>query len=81
MMNGLTTHQVNLLRAIVDGCTKFSGSEVVRKYSLNSSANVKRVKDALMKKEIVTFTREDEPVILDPLFEYWVKKHYFGIKD
>lgn len=81
MMNDLTTHQVNLLKAIIDGCTRFSSSEVVKKYALNSSANVKRVKDALMKKEIVTFDSSDNPTILDPLFEYWVRKYYFEKKD
>ena len=78
MMNSLTTHQVNLLKAIIEGFTRFSGSEVVRRYNLNSSANVKRVKDALMKKEIVTFGDDDTPEILDPLFEYWVRTVYFG---
>ena len=48
------------------------------KYSLNSSANVRRLKDALMKKEILTFVGEDaKPVILDPLFEYWLRNYYF----
>lgn len=78
-MNGLTTHQVNFLRAIIDGYKKFSTAEVIHRYSLNSSANVKRVKDALMKKEIVSFTDEEEPYLLDPLFEYWVKKYYFEV--
>lgn len=80
-MNGLTGHQVSLLRAIIDGVTKFSSSEIVRAYALNSSANVKRVKDALVKKEIVTFDSNDVPTILDPLFEYWVRKYYFEKKD
>ena len=81
VMNGLTTHQVNLLRATVDGYVRFSASEVIRAYSLNSSANVKRVKDALMKKEILTFDEEDKPSFLDPLFEYWVKKYFFEVKE
>ncbi|MBO6248813.1 MAG: ATP-binding protein [Bacteroidales bacterium] len=77
-MNDLTTFQVSLLKAIIDGYTKFSTSEVIRKYSLNSSANVRRLKDALMKKEILTFVGDDEkPVIFDPLFEYWLKNTYF----
>ena len=80
MMHGLTTFQVSLLKAILDGHTKFSASEVIRTYGLNSSANVKRLKDALMKKEIVTFNEKDEPVILDPLFEYWVRQFYFEQK-
>lgn len=77
-MNDLTTFQVGLLRAIIDGYSKFSTSEVIRKYSLNSSANVKRLKDALLKKEIITFQgAEEKPVILDPLFEYWLRNIYF----
>lgn len=77
-MNDLTTFQVSLLKAIIDGYTKFSTAEVIRKYSLNSSANVRRLKDALMKKEILTFEGDDErPVIFDPLFEYWLKNTYF----
>ena len=79
-MNSLTTFQVNLLKAILDGHVKFSASEVIRAYGLNSSANVKRLKDALMKKEIVTFNEKDEPVVIDPLFEYWVRKFYFEQK-
>jgi len=76
-MAGLTTFQVSMLKAIIDGNVRFSAAEVIRNYGLNSSANVKRVKDALVKKEIVTFNEKDEPVILDPLFEYWVTKYYF----
>jgi len=79
-MNDLTTFQVSLLRAIVDGNARFSSSEVIERYGLNSSANVRRLKDALCKKEIVTFDEKDEPHILDPLFDYWVRKYYFKIK-
>ncbi|MCR4863576.1 MAG: hypothetical protein K5850_00240 [Bacteroidales bacterium] len=79
MMADLTTFQVSLLKAVAEGCTKFSSAEVVRRYALSSSANVKRLKDALIKKEIVTFDAEDIPHIIDPLFEYWVKKRYFRL--
>ena len=79
-MNDLTTFQVCLLRAILDGQTRFSSSDVIRHYNLNSSANVRRLKDALCKKEIITFEGEDKAVILDPLFEYWVSKFFFEMK-
>ena len=79
-MDDLTTFQVNLLRAVVEGHTKFSSSEVISRYGLNSSANVRRLKDALCKKEILTFDDKDEPQILDPLFRYWVMKKYFHMK-
>lgn len=81
IMNDLTTFQVCLLRAILDGHRRFSSAEVIRRYNLNSSANVRRLKDALCKKEIITFEGgEDDVVILDPLFEYWVAKYFFKIK-
>lgn len=79
LVNDLTDHQLSLLKAVLDGVTKFSASDVIEKYRLNSSANVRRVKDALRKKEIITFDDKDEPMILDPLFEYWVSKYYFEI--
>ena len=77
IVNDLTDHQLSLLKAILDGVERFSASDVIEKYGLNSSANVRRVKDALKKKEVITFNEKDEPVILDPLFEYWVSRHYF----
>lgn len=80
IVDDLTDHQLSLLRAVLDGVVRFSALDVIEKYGLNSSANVRRVKDALKKKEVLTFNEKDEPVILDPLFEYWVGKHYFGIQ-
>ena len=76
-MNDLTTFQVSLLRAIMDGHTRFSSAEVIRSYGLNSSANVKRLKDALEKKELVWFDDKDDPHVIDPLFEYWLSSRYF----
>ena len=80
IVNDLTDHQLSLMKAILDGVVKFSASEIIYKYSLNSSANVRRVKDALKKKEVITFNEKDEPVILDPLFEYWITKYFFEIQ-
>ena len=80
MMDELTTFQVNLLLAFVDGHTKFSSAEVIRDYGLHSSANVRRLKDALIKKEIVSLNENDEPQIIDPLFDYWVRRYYFEKK-
>ena len=80
-INDLTDHQLSLLRAVLDGVVKFSASDVIEKYHLNSSANVRRVKDALKKKEVITFNEKDEPVVLDPLFEYWLRRTYFEIPE
>ncbi|MBQ9661242.1 MAG: hypothetical protein IJV37_08325 [Bacteroidales bacterium] len=80
-MNDLTTFQVSLLRAILDGRQRFSSADVIRQYGLNSSANVRRLKDALCKKEIVTFDEDENATLLDPLFEYWVRKFYFKMNN
>lgn len=80
-MNSLTNFQMSLLRAIIDGHDKFSSADVIARYGLNSSANVRRLKDALCKKEIITFDDNDNPLFLDPLLEYWVRKYYFKIAE
>lgn len=80
IINDLTDHQLSLVRATLDGVKRFSASDVIEKYSLNSSANVRRVKDALKKKEVLTFDENDEPVIIDPLLEYWLNNYYFEIQ-
>lgn len=80
IMFDLTANQINFLKAIVDGCKKLSSSECLDKYHLNSSANVFRLKDAFKKKELVTFDANDEPKIIDPLFEYWMREYYFSEK-
>lgn len=79
MMDDLTTFQVSLLRAILDGHTKFTGADIIERYRFNSSANVRRLKDALSKKEIVFFEENGSATVIDPLFEYWVRTFYFRI--
>ncbi len=78
IMSGLTIFQVNFLRAICDGAQKFSSRDILERYNLNSSANVFRIKDALRKKEIVTFDEKDRAEIINPMFELWLKKRYFA---
>ena len=81
LVSDLTGFQVSFLKATLDGCKRFSSSEVIERYHLHSSANVRRLKDALCKKEIITFNENDDPVLLDPLLEYWLRKYFFKMKD
>ena len=73
-VSSLTVYQLSFLKAVLRGETRFSSSEVIAKYGFNSSANVKRLREALLKKEIITFREKDEPVVIDPLFEYWFRR-------
>jgi len=77
-MVGLTFNQINLLKAIIDEVPRFSSSEVLEKYQLNSSANVARIKEALQKRELIAFNNGDSAFIIDPLFKYWLKNYYFA---
>lgn len=76
MTENLTTPQVNFLRLLIDGETRYSTGANIIKYRLGSSANVIRIKKSLMTKEII-----DEEghgvIILDPLYSYWLKNYYF----
>lgn len=73
----LTSFQLSLLKAVLDGNVRINSIEVINRYGLNSPANVKRLKDALCKKEIISFNDKEEAYVIDPLFEYWVRKFYF----
>ena len=73
----LTVNQINLLHAIVDGVRKFSSADIMEQYRLNSSAGVARSREALSKRELVTFDSEDNARLTDPLFEYWLRNYYF----
>ncbi|MGN0190019.1 MAG: ATP-binding protein [Candidatus Cryptobacteroides sp.] len=74
IVDSLTGFQLSFLKAVLRGETRFSTLEVIQKYALNSSANVKRVKEALMKKEIITLNDRDEVQVIDPLFEFWFRR-------
>ncbi|MDD2426330.1 MAG: hypothetical protein PHU00_10010 [Bacteroidales bacterium] len=73
----LSLYQLNLLKSILDGVTKFSTQEVMEKYKFNSSANVVRLKDAVQKKEILEQEGENW-YFLDPLFKSWLKRIYWN---
>ncbi len=74
---GLSRHQLRFIKAILEGVTKFSSADILDKYNLNSSANVNRLKEALCKKEIITFNEKKEAIFLDPLLKLWFNRYFF----
>lgn len=71
---GLTTYQLNLIRAICDGYhTDFGKSEVTSKYDLGTRSYLAKLKTVLVEKEIMEIT-ESGCYLADPLFEYWFKR-------
>lgn len=77
IMSNLSNYQISYLRAIFDGNVKNSIMETIAKYRLNSVANVHRLKEALSKKEVISFDENNNPYILDPLFVLWLRRFYF----
>ncbi len=75
----LTCFQLRFLKALIDNGPKcnFSSARVMADYGLNSSANVVRVRDALLKKEIITRGEKGGWYFIDPLLCYWFKHYFF----
>ena len=74
-VEGLTELLLNLLKAIANGVdTGFTKKEVIKKYRLESSANVQGIKKSLLKKDLIDI---DGSIITynDPLFKLWIKKN------
>lgn len=74
---GLSKHQLRFIKAVLEGVTRFSSADILDKYNLNSSANVNRLKEALTKKEIITFNEYKEAVFIDPLLKLWFTNYFF----
>ncbi|RKX17210.1 MAG: ATP-binding protein, partial [Candidatus Zixiibacteriota bacterium] len=74
----ISNSQINFLKAVIANEEKMNSKKVIDKYKLNSSANVTRVKKALIKKEILEIFKNSIN-FYDPVFELWLKERYFGI--
>ncbi len=74
----LTTTQLNYLKAILSGEKQLSSQSTLQKYKLGTSANIGRLKQALLAREIID-TTADQIELQDPMYKYWLKNTYFGI--
>ena len=70
----LSAYQMNFLKAVIDGIhSKFSSKEIILKNYLGTSANIVRLKSALLQKELIE-TDGKEIILADPVFGVWFKK-------
>ena len=72
----MTATQLNFLKAVIDGETAFTSQKNLKKYRLGSSANLKKIKNALISREIIDISTQ-KVTILDPIFKLWLKEDYF----
>jgi AAA+ ATPase superfamily predicted ATPase len=75
LIENLSITQLNFLKAILDGETVF-GQENLQKYNLGTSANIIRIKDSLISKEVIDIQMK-RIEIQDPIFALWLKEDYF----
>jgi len=76
IVESLSTTQINFLKAFLANEPKLSSQETLKKYKLGTSANISRIKKALLEREIIDITG-DKINIQDPMFAYWLRKYYF----
>ena len=76
LTDSLNMTQINLLRALIDNREQLSSQSTIQTYQLGTSANVIKIKKALIDKEIIDI-RGKEIYFLDPLYKYWLKKYFF----
>ncbi|MBN1789113.1 MAG: ATP-binding protein [Bacteroidales bacterium] len=78
LVDGLSNSQVNLLNAIICDELQLSSQKVLKEYQLGTSANVVKIKNALINSEIIDILG-DHITFNDPLYRYWLKKYYFKL--
>ena len=73
----LTELQLNFLRAMANGITNgFSRKEVIKKYRLESSANIQVIKKSLIKRDLID-VEGDKITFNDSFFKLWLKRQRY----
>lgn len=72
----LPNTQINFIRAVLEGVSQISSKEAIEHYKLGTSANVTRIRKALISKEVID-DYEGKIIVLDPLYSAWLRKYYF----
>ncbi|KAA6302624.1 MAG: hypothetical protein EZS26_001131 [Candidatus Ordinivivax streblomastigis] len=79
LIESLTNKQIDFLKAIVFGETNLSSKDILEKYKLGTSANVIKIREALLSKEIIDVNAQ-QIEIQDPIFKIWLKTDYFKMR-
>ena len=70
---GLTSYQLNLLRAIVDGQhTQWTSQEVLSKYGLGTKSNVAKMQKVMLERDFIVST-EQGLFLADPVMKLWLQ--------
>lgn len=75
IIDTLTAKQISFLQAIARGERNFSSREVLTKYQLGTSANIKNLRKAMQDKDLID-VMPSSIQLQDPLFAYWLTHKY-----
>lgn len=78
-IESISTTQINLLKAVVKGETKFTSTSIMQHYNLGTPNNVTKNKLTLTNNDIIQEINSIYEFV-DPAFELWFKKQFFGEK-
>lgn len=78
LMDSLTEKQRSFLCAICDGVRNFSSVETLSRYRLGTSGNIRIMKNALIKRDLIEVSGSIVD-IQDPVFKQWILKEYYSI--
>ncbi len=78
LMDSLTEKQRSFLCAICDGVRNFSSVETLSRYRLGTSGNIRIMKNALIKRDLIDVSGSIVD-IQDPVFKQWILKEYKSI--
>ncbi len=76
LIDSLTSRQISFLVAVAKGEERFSSQEVLSKYKLGTSANIKNLRTSLLDKDLIDIRVESKIEIQDPVFEWWLLNEY-----
>ena len=77
-LQGLTTYQLNFIRAICQGVhSDFGSKAVLEAYNLGSKSNVSRIKTTLREREIIDIVK-DQVQLEDPVFRLWFQQKNYS---
>ncbi len=77
-IEGMSSTQVNLLKAIIRGESKLTSAKVMKEYKLGTPRNVSKNRDMLLRNDYIDRSEKGYEM-LDPAFELWFKKQFFKI--
>lgn len=72
IIDALKPRQISFLQAIANGEKNFSSSDVLSRYDLGTSANIKNLRKALLDRDLID-VMPDGITLQDPVLRYWLK--------